>query len=660
MTVQTAETKTHYAGNGLTTEWPVPFPVVQDEHIKLIKVGPLGESEEVTTGYAVNGVDIGDVSVTYPTTGEPLAAGWQLTIYREMPLTQTLDLERGGAFDAEVIERQGFDHMVMQIQQVQEQAARALQLAITDVDRTPDDVLGEMFELRDAAQQALSLAQQALQTAQDASQTANGASQATQDTLVQVEQSLQETAQIAQEAQQALQEMEALMQEIEGLAESLEELGNLGEVLQEVQTALAELQDALAALNSLGPGTATVSGFTPIAPEGWEEGWALTLEADGSTTYSAPPEIPEVPLASAPSDEHPDGVAGLVVPDGETIQVENGVITSVPVGFFPGQIVYSSMNTLPDGDKFIFIDGIDGPPGLLPRDAYQGFIDNWLSRSENAALWVDDSVWQAEVETVGFTLKYSKGDGSTTWRPPFLQECFIGASGPGRPVGTSLLDRFQGHAVQVYDGSAWRYLGSVSDAASGTARSYVGYGGSATTQRLVTDGVHGSVRIGYRTEPRSVYGRVMLCVAHANINATEQNIQVLVDSLAHKLDRSDFNYYSRWPGPASSEIFTGKYYTDSPWIGSDPVYRKTIDIGALPSSTTKAVAHGITGINLARGLLSCNGYCYTPAGEPSMIYPMPYINAVMLKVDATNITVTTTASTWNLWNGILTMEYCKA
>ncbi len=324
MTVQTAETKTHYAGNGLTTEWPVPFPVVQDEHIKLIKVGPLGESEDITTGYAVNGVDSGDVSVTYPTTGEPLAAGWQLTIYRKMPLTQTLDLERGGAFDAEVIERQGFDHMVMQIQQVQEQVARALQLAITDVDRTPDDVLGEMFELRGAAQQALSLAQQALQAAQDASQTANGASQATQGALSQVEQSLQETAQTVQGAQQSLQEMEVLMQEIEGLAESMEELGNLGEVLQEVQTALTEVQDALAALNSLGPGTATVSGFTPLAPEGWEEGWALALAADGSTTYSAPPEIPEVPLAAAPSGEHPDGVAGLVVPDGETIGIALG------------------------------------------------------------------------------------------------------------------------------------------------------------------------------------------------------------------------------------------------------------------------------------------------------------------------------------------------
>ncbi len=292
MTVQTAETKTHYAGNGLTTEWPIPFPVVREEHIKLIKTSPDGEDEEITTGYTVNGMESGAVSITYPTTGDPLGAGWQLTIYRDMPLTQTLDLESGGAFDAEVIERQGFDHVVMQIQQLQEQASRALQLAITDSDRTPDEVLGEMFELRDAAQQALASAQQALQTAQEASQTANDASQATQDAIAQVEQTLQETVQTVQDAQQALQVMEALMQEVETLAESLEELGNLGEILQEVQTALGEVQDALTVLNALGPGAATVSGFTPLAPEGWGEGWALTLTADGSTTYSPKPDTP--------------------------------------------------------------------------------------------------------------------------------------------------------------------------------------------------------------------------------------------------------------------------------------------------------------------------------------------------------------------------------
>lgn len=248
MTVQTAETKTHYAGNGLTTEWPIPFPVVQEEHIKLIKTSPDGEDEEITTGYTVNGMESGAVSITYPTTGDPLGAGWQLTIYRDMPLTQTLNLESGGAFDAEVIERQGFDHVVMQIQQLQEQTARALQLAITDVDRTPDDVLGEMFELRDAAQQALAAAEDALEVANAAAQLADDTSQSTQGVLTQVEDALGDTATAVTAAGQALSDMAILMSDVQALAASLETLGDAGQVLQDVETALVDMQAIIANL----------------------------------------------------------------------------------------------------------------------------------------------------------------------------------------------------------------------------------------------------------------------------------------------------------------------------------------------------------------------------------------------------------------------------
>ena len=292
MTVQTAETKTHYAGNGLTTEWPIPFPVVQEEHIKLIKTSPEGEDEEITTGYTVNGMESGAVSITYPMTGEPLESGWQLTIYRDMPLTQTLDLESGGAFDAEVIERQGFDHVVMQIQQLQEQASRALQLAITDIDRTPDEVLGEMFELRDAAQQALAAAEDALEVANAAAQLADDTSQSTQGVLTQVEDALGDTATAVTAAGQALSDMAILMSDVQALAASLETLGDAGQVLQDVETALADMQAIIANLQTLAEGTATTQGLTPTAPAGWKEGWALTLAADGSTTYSPKPDTP--------------------------------------------------------------------------------------------------------------------------------------------------------------------------------------------------------------------------------------------------------------------------------------------------------------------------------------------------------------------------------
>ena len=647
MTVQTAETKTHYAGNGLTTEWPIPFPVVQEEHIKLIKTSPDGEDEEITTGYTVNGMESGAVSITYPAGGEPLGAGWQLTIYRDMPLTQTLDLESGGAFDAEVIERQGFDHVVMQIQQLQEQASRALQLAITDSDRTPDEVLGEMFELRDAAQQALTSAQQALQTAQEASQTANQASQATQDAIAQIEQTLQETVQTVQDAQQALQDMDALMQEVETLAESLEGLGDLGEILQEVQTALGEVQDALTALNARGPGGATVSGFTPLAPEGWGEGWALTLAADGSTTYSAPPEIP---TAAAPSIDHPEGVAGIVVPDGETITIEDGKLKG-GASYLPGTIVWNSTNTIFPG--FIFIDEM---PGLLSRAAYPGIV-GFLEQAENSAIWVEESVWQSEVAVLGRTGKYSKGDGSTTWRPPYIPETFIGASGPDRPMGTAKLDQFQGHAFQVSQSltaPVWRYpyfaqaqvaqgsnysaVNALSDTAGSEAAGY---------QRIISDNTNGVPRIGERTEPRSVYWRAMLCVSNTTVNASEQNIQELVDTLVHKLDISTYQANSTYSTP---EVDTGKK-----WINGKTIYRKIVETGVLPNNTTKNVAHGITGIT---ALVKLDRIAYRPSDTTyiSMLYGG---TTIFVLLNMTNIILSSSANASTYTSSFVMLEYTK-
>lgn len=151
MTVQTQSSKVYYEGNGITTEWPIPFPVIREEHIKIIRTSPLGVDEEITTGYIVNGMESENVSVTYPVAGDALAPGWRLTLYRKMPLTQELDLERGGNFDADVIERQGFDHLVMQIQQVQEEASRALSISITDPDRDPSGVFTEVFQARNEA-----------------------------------------------------------------------------------------------------------------------------------------------------------------------------------------------------------------------------------------------------------------------------------------------------------------------------------------------------------------------------------------------------------------------------------------------------------------------------------------------------------------------------
>ena len=159
------------------------------------------------------------------------------------------------------------------------------------------------------------------------------------------------------------------------------------------------------------------------------------------------------------------------------------------------------------------------------------------------------------------------------------------------------------------------------------------------------------VRAGERTEPRAVYGRVMLCVANANINATEQNIQVLVDSLVHKLNSSDYTANNTY---STSEVNTGKK-----WIDGKTIYRKTVATGALPNNTTKNVAHNITNVS---GFVQLYGKAYRPDIGTTM--PLPRANptassAVLLAVDPTNITLLTGDSLSVYSTSYVTLEYTK-
>ena len=163
MTIETQDSKVHYVGNGSTTVFPVPFPVYQAGHVKVVLTDASGVDTPLTGGYTVTGAGTGAVSVTYPTAGAALPMGHRITIYRKLPLVQQLDLENGGAFDAENIER-SFDLQEMQIQQLQEAADRTVTVPITS-DVTPEELMRDLFGAADSA-------------AADAAAAANSAGQA--------------------------------------------------------------------------------------------------------------------------------------------------------------------------------------------------------------------------------------------------------------------------------------------------------------------------------------------------------------------------------------------------------------------------------------------------------------------------------------------------
>ncbi|WP_163279793.1 right-handed parallel beta-helix repeat-containing protein [Klebsiella aerogenes] len=116
MTVSTEVDHNDYTGNGVTTSFPYTFRIFQKSDL-MVQVADLNENITVLTldtDYTVTGD--GGYSGGAVVLASPLANGWQISISRELPVTQETDLRNQGKFFAEVHE-DAFDKLTMLIQQ---------------------------------------------------------------------------------------------------------------------------------------------------------------------------------------------------------------------------------------------------------------------------------------------------------------------------------------------------------------------------------------------------------------------------------------------------------------------------------------------------------------------------------------------------------------
>ena len=117
MTVSTEVDHNEYTGNGVTTTFPYTFRIFQKSDL-VVQVVDLDENIillVMDTDYTVTGAGGytgGNVILT-----TALANGYQISISRELPVTQETDLRNQGKFFAEVHE-DAFDKLTMLIQQV--------------------------------------------------------------------------------------------------------------------------------------------------------------------------------------------------------------------------------------------------------------------------------------------------------------------------------------------------------------------------------------------------------------------------------------------------------------------------------------------------------------------------------------------------------------
>lgn len=148
MTVQNTTVKDIYVGNGATTKFPITFQMTDHpEYIKVYITGDDSVAKE-TENFTV---DLEAKTVTYPAAGDPLPDGHKITIYRELPLYQLMNLVNQGPFFAENIEL-SFDDLTFICQQLNEKLNRTLSASIdvSNFNNTFPVKAGMSFRINDA------------------------------------------------------------------------------------------------------------------------------------------------------------------------------------------------------------------------------------------------------------------------------------------------------------------------------------------------------------------------------------------------------------------------------------------------------------------------------------------------------------------------------
>ena len=94
-----------------------------------------------------------------------------------------------------------------------------------------------------------------------------------------------------------------------------------------------------------------------------------------------------------------------------------------------------------------------------------------------------------------------------------------------------------------------------------------------------------------------------------------------------------------------------------------PVYRTTVNFGALPSTGTKSVAHGLTGIGTTYSFTRIYGCSTNPNTK---FIPLPYVSAsaitnnLELNADPTNVNITTGGTNYSSYTTTyVILEYLK-
>lgn len=168
MTVSTTMNKVAYIGNGVATTFAIPFPFLEQEHLKVRQL--LNNVQTERTDWTISGRHM--IFEAAP------AENAQIVIMREVPLTQETDYRDNEILHAETLER-NFDKLTMQVQQLAEKSERAVTVNIFD-DTAADSLIPSIRKAVSDCQTAVETTAKDVQktTAQTVAATASAANAA--------------------------------------------------------------------------------------------------------------------------------------------------------------------------------------------------------------------------------------------------------------------------------------------------------------------------------------------------------------------------------------------------------------------------------------------------------------------------------------------------
>lgn len=249
MTVSNTTVKLTYAGNGSNRVFGITFPLLSASHLRVVVTAPDGVETNVTSNFAIN---TALNALTYPTVAsglDPLATGYTITLVRQTPLTQEIDLHVGHALDAAELES-GYDKLTYAVQEIKEEVGRAVKTGVSEsAPETAEAYMDAITAAKEAAETAATSAAGSASEAVVASATAAAASTEATTQAQAAAQSADTATSAAVTAQSAMEGAQIAQAAAEtaaaSIATAISEHNQSTDAHADIRAAVAAKQDAL-------------------------------------------------------------------------------------------------------------------------------------------------------------------------------------------------------------------------------------------------------------------------------------------------------------------------------------------------------------------------------------------------------------------------------